>query len=101
MNTSTAITTAARKIAAATNARPSNIKIVFDAAGNVLDSHPKDMWYTTPQPWDAQVATWTIGSGKGHMTYRAAQDLLDAAATDDPDFYLYQLDTEREIKAGR
>ena len=101
MNANTAITTAARKIATTTNARNSETKLHFDADGQLLDSHAKDMWYTTRQDWADQLAVSTIGAGRGHMTYREAQDLLDAAATDDAGYYLQQLADERNAEADR
>lgn len=103
MNTASAITPAARRIARKTNDTPRSLKIRFDINGDVLDVHPVDMFYT-PGNGPAGIAITTIGTGKNHhMTYRHAQDCIDAynAHPDDPDmreFYLQQLETQRDYE---
>jgi len=78
MNANTAITTAARRIARETNASARGMKLHFDANGKVLDRHPADQSYTTRQAWATDRVVTTVSGA--HITYRAAQDFLDAAA---------------------
>lgn len=103
MDTATKITPAARRIARETNSTPRGIATRFDIEGQVLDRHPADMWYL-PGNGPTGIAITTHGlAGWGHMTYRHAQDCIDAynAHPDDPDdreFYLQQLQTQRSFE---
>ena len=81
MNLNTLITTAARRITREVNSTVPETRIWFDAEGHVVDTTPADMWYIDPA--DAPVAVLTLRGQRRtpeRMTYREAQDLLDAAA---------------------
>lgn len=103
MNTNTEITTAARRIAREHNARNGSsvdFKLYFDRSGSLVDVLEKGMAYANRADY-AEFAVMTV-SGQGvHMTYRAAQDLLDAYDAHGKDyyaqdFYLYELRNARD-----
>jgi pectin methylesterase-like acyl-CoA thioesterase len=78
MNPNTAITTAARRIARELNVRPKEITIGFDGTGHVTEAWPTGTW--TPGQGDGAAVIHRGTRTGDRMTYRAAQDLLDAAA---------------------
>lgn len=111
MDLNTPITTAARRITRRVNDAPREVALAFDLEGNVVDSHPSDMWYANPA--EAPVSAvringmWNAHDLKGRhvrLTYRVAQDHLDAYKRDRSQYptvddYLYWLDVERESAA--
>jgi hypothetical protein len=105
MNTATPITTAARRIAREVNATVRETKLWFDADGRVVDSTPADMWYINPAD-QAPTAVLThpgLRRTSERLTYRAAQDLLDAIAAhpgdvDEQGWYLSRLDDARRAE---
>lgn len=91
MDTATSITTAARRIARDANTSSPLVKTWYDADGHPVEAAPADMWFTDPRPDLAGLVLCKGTRGEERMTYRAAQDLIDAYATDDPIGYLNNL----------
>lgn len=108
INTATAITTAARRLARESNTRPAEVTTAYGADGNPVKAWSSGMYHTGGTA--PACAVTLAGTKRDHLTYRRAQDLLDAAAwaTDHPDQhattdpigdYLYQLAVAREVLA--
>lgn len=70
-------TTAARRIAREVNATPADLRVAFDADGQVVDTHPAGMWYTDPADAPAYAVAYKGGAG---ITAAAVQFDLDAYA---------------------
>lgn len=104
MNLHTPITTAARRITRKANATAPTLAVEFDRQGNPVDVHPADLRYAPHAGPEGVVLT--IRCNGGGLTYRRAQDLLDAidAHPGDHDmqgYYLQQLESGREMEAAR
>ena len=102
MNTATAITTAARRIARDANATPATVTRYYAADGRAVH-------HTIPHVLKLAGRRGTSAAmpGGGRMTTREAQDRLDAAAYAGPDdfageragYYLRALESAREMAA--
>ena len=111
IDTHTAITTTARRIARQVNAGTPGFKYYFDRDGVLLDSHEADRWYTERQDYADRVAVVGVRDSRHfeRLTYRDVQDLLDADAYaaqhpktyEAKSFYLHQLDVAREVEATK
>ncbi|MGC4151478.1 MAG: hypothetical protein QM628_00170 [Propionicimonas sp.] len=104
MNTATPITTAARRIARKANATAPTLAVEFDRQGHAVDVHPAGLRYAPHAAPEGIVLT--IHCNGGGLTYRRAQDLLDAVDAHPgdrgmQDYYLQQLETAREMEAVR
>lgn len=107
MNTNTAITTAARRLARENNTRYPEITTGYDTDGHPVDAWSTGMTHIGKPP--ADIAVTLRGTRNCPMTYRAAQDHLDAAAhaTAHPDElhaaddYLADLQFARDTAAAR
>ena len=105
MNTSTQITTAARRIVRKVNATPDALIVHFDTNGDVVDVHEADMHYL-PGQRPAGIAASFVGCKHDRgLTQREAQDVLDAYSLH-PDSevdrreHLYMLDFDRRMEAA-
>lgn len=108
MNINTAITTAARRLTRESNTRPAEVTTAYDADGNPVEAWSSGMYHTGGTA--PACAVTLAGTKLDRLTYRRAQDLLDAAAwaaahpeqhatTDPIGDYLYRLAVAREVLA--